>query len=178
MGSTAAPLIGVALSALTFHRLRKSSGDSRRASSSGLRSAWAPVAAIAALVGIGWGAVALDYYDRHFGEWDLGQDFVQEMGLQPPRTYFVTINTAKLRPYSSDYKLMLIVRAAFIDVDKMSDPRLEKSSAFTITGASVAMAVVAAGNMRLAASQPNTVEWNIVLIPSKVSAEHFPASTT
>ena len=63
---------------------------------------------------------------------------------------------------------MLIVRAAFIDIDRISDLKIEKSGAYSIPSERLSMALVSTGKMKLAANLPNIVEWDVVLLPSQI----------
>jgi len=68
--------------------------------------------------------------------WNVaGSQLIKDVGAsRSSRSAFVTVNTALLSPFARDYFFLLIVRVADNSVDALTDPRLEKSQAFAITG--------------------------------------------
>ncbi len=120
-----------------------------------------------------WSAVALDLYARQSMPQISQTGLVQSYGHQPPKAYYMNINSSQLRNHSNESKLMLIVRAVFADVDRMTDQRIEKSTPYTIVGDQRTMALVTSSRMILAANAPNLVEYNAILLPSNISPERI-----
>jgi hypothetical protein len=113
-----------------------------------------PTLVIALFMLFTWAAVAFDIYDRNC----------------PSENYQMTINTPLLQQYRNDHKLMLLVRAVFADVDRMSDTKIEKSALYSIPiGDPLTLALVSTGKMKVAALQATQVEYDIILLPSSVS---------
>jgi hypothetical protein len=111
-----------------------------------------------------WAAVAFDIYDRN-SQPENYQMIVESYGNQPPKTYFMNVNTSLLQQYRNDHKLMLLVRAVFADVDRMSDTRIEKSAIYSIPGAQLTLALVGTGKMKLVALQVTQVEYDVIMLP-------------
>jgi hypothetical protein len=128
-----------------------------------------PTLVIALFMLFTWAAVAFDIYDRNCPSENY-QMIIANLGNSPPRTYFMTINTPLLQQYRNDHKLMLLVRAVFADVDRMSDTKIEKSALYSIPiGDPLTLALVSTGKMKVAALQATQVEYDIILLPSSVS---------
>ena len=54
------------------------------------------------------------------------KDMIIAWGATPPKTFWMTINTEQLNQYKDLVKLMLIVRAQYSDVDRMTDTDIGK----------------------------------------------------
>ena len=83
-----------------------------------------PVVAIA--------AVGFGYYDRRYGASPSSQPLITSFGTTPPRNYYAIVNGAAIIEYATNFKLMLIVRDKFADIDEMTDTDIEKTGLYTI----------------------------------------------
>jgi hypothetical protein len=129
-----------------------------------------PIFIIGSLMALTWLVAGFDIYDRH----NQPEDFQSSLGTyghSPPLTFFWVIDTGKMKKYAADYKLVLVVRGDFANIDRMTDERIEKSALYTITGSPVNLAVVVSGHLRLNALQPNEVEYDVILWPTKLSID-------
>jgi hypothetical protein len=124
-----------------------------------------------AVVLLSWGAVAFDYYTRHYIP-SPEQVSLLDWGSLAPNTFFMTVNADNLHANQGD-KLMLLVRVNISDIDKMTDTRIEKSSLYSITTGNMRLALVSTGRMRLAALQANFVAFYTILLPSGIHADQI-----
>lgn len=151
--------------ALTYHKVRATSAG-RAVRTQPIRS----VLVIAICTTLTWLAVGFSYYDRHFAkhvevpvlQWGVGTN-----------TFHLVVDTSPLRDEKDSAKLVLVVRTSFADIDPMTDTAIEKSSAYTITGGVLPLAVVGTGKIRLAALQENLVEFDLILLPVRHSPEQI-----
>ncbi len=86
---------------------------------------WLPPVVAVAAVGFG-------YYDRRYGTLPCSQPFILSFGTTPPRNYYAIVNGTAVMEYATNFKLMLIVRDKFANIDEMTDTDIEKTSLYTI----------------------------------------------
>jgi hypothetical protein len=103
---------------------------------------------------------------------------IEDFGLHGSFTFTARLNTASLKDYKDKNYLMLIVRFAYTNIDRMSDTSIEKSTPYTIDGADVRMAIVGKinpPNLRIEPNAPVTIEYDTVLMPRSFSPDqiHF-----
>jgi hypothetical protein len=115
---------------------------------------------------IACGATGLDYYDRHFSATDRPVEIDVWGFADNSQTYFMSFNTKALLEYKTSNKLMMVVRTAYPDRDRMTDTNIEKSGLYTIDGNPVALAHRSSGVLVFPALQPVLVEFWLVLIPA------------
>jgi hypothetical protein len=59
------------------------------------------------------------------------------------RIFFMMVNSRKLVGYKSNFKMMIILEIPHADIDARTDPAIEKSVLYTITGDAVLLAISA-----------------------------------
>lgn len=134
------------------------------------RSSRTPIVMVATLAVVSWGAVAVDYFDRHSRPFAYSA-VINQWGVGAPLNYFLEANTTLLSDFKGSHKLMRIVRVPFADADRMTDKNIEKSGLYTITGGAVMLAHPTSGKLRFLPLTPTPVEFNLVLIPGAISAD-------
>jgi hypothetical protein len=87
-------------------------------------------------------------------------------GDQP--IYGMLVETKNLVKYKDSFKLMLIVKVEFADVDQLTDQNIEKSIVYTINGGTMDVVHKAEGILRFNAGQQNQVKLYLVLLPNVV----------
>jgi hypothetical protein len=107
------------------------------------------------------GAVSYDIYDRHH---QLHRENVPSWG-GIGENYHMIVATHELQDQTKTMRLMLIVRPSLLGADPMADTNIGKSGSFTISGASVALAVPANTPLRMVPNQLNVLEYDAVLLP-------------
>ena len=132
-----------------------------------------PFLVMASFMLLTWAVAGIDIYDRHFHVPTFIPGLVQGYGHTPPKVFFMNVDGSKVYSFHSSHKLMMIVRAVFADVDRMTDRNIEKTGVYTITNSPLTLAVVTTGKMKLAALAPNTVEYNLILLPSNVPPDRI-----
>jgi hypothetical protein len=127
-----------------------------------------------ALAFLAVGAFAADAIDRHFFN-TPPVPIIQEYGMLPGGAggFFANINTGPLLSYKDTDKLLLIMRVAYADVDRMTDNRIDKSTEYTITGLVTQLALVLPLNykMNISSTKTNMIDYSVVLVPTKVSPD-------
>ena len=88
-------------------------------------------------------------------------------GDQP--VYGMMVNTKNLSKYKNYFKLILIVKAEFADIDQLTDTVIEKSIPYTITGEEMNVVHRAEGILRFNANARNQIRLYLVLLPNTVS---------
>jgi hypothetical protein len=105
---------------------------------------------VAALAVASWCAVVFDYYERHSNRDFSYSAVVNSWGINgSPPSYYLVANANALSDYKSKFKLMLILRVPYGDVDRMTDSRIEKSALYTIVAPAVTLLHVVPSGMRL-----------------------------
>lgn len=122
---------------------------------------------------LSWCAVAFDYYERHRSRDFAYAEVVNRWGINSPLSYYLEANTKPLSEFKSTYKLMLLLRVPFGDVDRITDKTIEKSGLYTITGTAVMLLHASTGNLKFVPLQPTPVEFNLILLPSKISPDQI-----
>lgn len=121
---------------------------------------------------LAWMAVGFDYYDRHESVPIIaGLPVIASWGTGgKPFTYTMTINAAPLGQFKNKFKIMEIVRNNFSNVDRLSDKAIEKSQVYAIEGETIVLQHQSEQKLRFVVGQPNIVEFDLVLVPSQISA--------
>jgi hypothetical protein len=95
-------------------------------------------------------------------------------GAKPDLTFYMKVNTAPLSSYRNHFKLMLILRTIYANIDRMADTYIEKSAPFTIVPNSlITIAIPRPSRLQLSPSEPNEVEFNLVLLPNEITANNI-----
>jgi hypothetical protein len=93
-------------------------------------------------------------------------------GLRPPLTFTGILTAAPLMQYKDDYRVMLVVRMSYGNVDRMRDRHIEKSIPYTIDGPALSMVIVGQLNpllLHIQFDQPTiAIEYDAILIPNQV----------
>ena len=89
-----------------------------------------PLLIMGLMVLASWGAVGIDYYDRHH---EFPEDMVLGWGLNGPNSFYMTVNGTYLNAYARDYKMGFILNVPYTNIDKVTDTAIGKSDLFTIT---------------------------------------------
>jgi hypothetical protein len=115
---------------------------------------------------------AIDLADR-FGVLprEEPQALIADVGLLPPNTYLMIVNTRSLRQNSDTHRLMICARLAYVDVDRMTDPNLDKTTLFTITGNQQTLGGTASNSLvsRLIPEHSYDLELDLILMPKDIS---------
>jgi hypothetical protein len=97
-------------------------------------------------------------------------------------TLFINVNSRSLVGYKDKFKMMLISKLLYTDIDKMTDTAIEKSSLFTITGDRTTIAVVASTtHLRVVPPPSNKVgdvfdrvcDFGLVILPNNLSVDQI-----
>jgi hypothetical protein len=131
-----------------------------------------PTLVVAVLMLLTWASVGYDYYDRHYRS-SAPTPVVEAYGVTPGPGggFMATVNGAEMQEYHSDYKAILIVRVAYANVDEMTDPRIEKSTEYTITNGPMLMAVVPHPEFKLnlSSTHDNVIVYYAAVLPRGIS---------
>jgi hypothetical protein len=100
---------------------------------------------------------------------DRSKVFLQLWGVLKPFTYQVTIDASQLGQFKDKYRLILVVRSSFSDVDRMTDEYLETSDLYTIEDSLMTLAHPSSNKLRFLVEGPNVVEYNVAILPDHVS---------
>jgi hypothetical protein len=97
-------------------------------------------------------------------------------------TLFINVNSRSLVGYKDKFKMMLISKLLYTDIDKMTDTAIEKSSLFTITGDRTTIAVVASTTHLRVVPPPNNkvgdvfdrvCDFSLVILPNNLSVDQI-----
>jgi hypothetical protein len=97
-------------------------------------------------------------------------------GIKGGFSFFMTVDTNPLVKYKKDSNLLMIVRVAYADIDRMADKFIEKSTEFTITGETINMALhgqIAPPKLRLSPNADTAIEYNLILLPKNARSENI-----
>lgn len=130
------------------------------------------VVALVALTALAWSAAAFDYFATRQGPANELSPLVDFWGVKFPSTFYMLVDTSKLAEFRNKERLVLVLRGMRSDVDRMTDPAISKSAAFTITGDAVTIAVNKP-KIWLVPGAQNFVEFNLVLLPNQFSPEQI-----
>jgi hypothetical protein len=164
--ATVAAVIAALYAVISYHwprAARDNAGGSHRARRVGF-----PVV----IAVIAWAAVAFDYYDRHSQPLPPRPEVIQLYGMSPSG-FIAHVDTRPLLSHRHDSRLILIVRVIYTDVDRMTDTAIAMSAPYTITGDPTDLAVVVNMDTKLKLSSvlPNSIEYDVALLPSTFSAD-------
>lgn len=174
--SAIAAVVGAAYTALSFHRPRAAPvGDAPQE-----KRNWSPFWPVI-LVLVGWGAVAVNYWVGNHSpapiipttQPDPSKVFLQTWGMLPPATYQVTVNGAMIQQYKDKFKLVLVTRTQFSDIDRMTDTYLEKSQPYTIEDGLMVLAHPSSNKLRFLIDRPTAVEYDVAMIPAQFSPDQI-----
>jgi len=170
-----AAVISTFYGALTYHRPKATATSELSITSKARQTPPWPIV----LVLIAWAAVAFNYYEIMSNRPtstippDPSQVLLQSWGVFPPATYQITINSHQLLEYKDTFKLFLITRTGFSDVDRLTDAVIEKSRAFSIDGGIMAVAHQSENKLRFLLGGPTIIEYDLVMIPSRFSEDNI-----
>jgi len=131
-----------------------------------------PLMIIGALMLLTWVAVGFNYFGMRERAPNELSPLVDFWGFTRPSTFSMIVETSKLVEFQNNDRLVLILRAIHPDVDRMTDVAISKSTAYTITGAPLSLAVYKP-LLRLNPGVENYVEFNLVLLPIQFSPEQI-----
>jgi len=120
-----------------------------------------------------WGAVGFDYYDRHHRPIGNDDQLVLSWGGLGADSFQITINGGLLIDYSKDYKVALIVRIVYADIDQMTDTAIGKGELYTITNNTQVLARIGLSGMKIIPYKTLAVEYDLVLIPNGLSMDQI-----
>ena len=125
---------------------------------------------VVGLVLVGWGAVAVNYFQVRVRP---PVALLQMWGMLPPATYTITVDSSQILQYKDKFKLILITRTGFSDVDRLTDEFIEKSNPYTIDGGVMAMAHPSENKLRYLIERPTVVEYDLTMLPNQFSGEQI-----
>lgn len=161
---TAATVIAAFYAALSYHRPKKLDADPIPKSNP-RRAVWL----MAFLVILAWGAAGFNFFDRHY--WAASpQELISNYGWSSQNAAFVATDGRFFSDLSGKFKLALILRASFANIDRMTDPFIAKSIEYTIIPEAMTLAIVAP-KLRINPGQMNMIEFNLVAIPANLSLD-------
>lgn len=141
-----------------------------------------PIIGVALMTVIAWAAVGFDFYDRHFGS-SLKREAIMSWGavgqqLHPgdpfgPPVYTLLIDGSALQEYKDKFNAMLIVRVPYSNVDRLSDPAIEKSVLYSIENGPMPLAHPSDGRLKFPGGQLTYVEFNLALLPKTITADQI-----
>jgi hypothetical protein len=100
---------------------------------------------------------------------DPSKVFMQGWGILSPATYQVTIDAAQISQYKDSYRILLVVRTSFSDVDRMTDEYLESSIPYTIQSSIMLLTHASSNKLRFLVDGPTMVEYNVAILPKNIS---------
>jgi hypothetical protein len=100
---------------------------------------------------------------------DRSKVFLQLWGILKPFTYQVTVDASQLEQFKDKYRLILVVRSSFSDVDRMTDEYLETSDLYTIEESLMTLAHSSSNRLRFLIDGPTVIEYNVAILPDHVS---------
>lgn len=158
-----ATVVGTAYAGLSYHRSRnlKTQGNLKvliTVNFAIVLAAWA-----AALYNNNYNKTYNDSPDRFMISW----------GLTPQRAYFSIINGKLIQQYAKNNKVVLIVRVGYADKDKLTDEEIEKSASYGIANDVEILAHPPSMRLKFLVGLPNSLEFNIALIPNNVSPDRI-----
>lgn len=103
----------------------------------------------------------------------LRSPFIITWGVTPPLIYQVGVNSAQVVQYRDTHKLMLIIRTAFSDVDRFTDPTIEKSRPYTIDGGVMALVHPSDGKLKGLINEATPIEYQVVLLPNQFEPDQI-----
>jgi hypothetical protein len=104
---------------------------------------------------------------------------IQRYGQGPGGALEAIVNSRSLLKYKDHFKMMLIVRVPYPDIDNMTDTAMEKSALYTITGGWTQLAITSIRQLRFRVSQgatgtiSPTVHFLLVIIPNDIAPEQI-----
>jgi hypothetical protein len=99
--------------------------------------------------------------------------FLQQWGILPPATYQVTIDSSQIIKFKDTFRVILVVRTSFSDVDRMTDEYIETSSLYTIQNSLMILAHASSNKLRFLIDGPTMVEFSVAIIPNGVSEKEI-----
>lgn len=120
-----------------------------------------------------WIVIGIDFADRRFFN-SPPVPIIQEYGMLPTvGGFYANVNTGPLIQFKDSYKIMLIMRVNYIDVDRMSDKNIDKSKEYTITGSVTQLATILGQtyHMNISRTQNNMLDYSVAIIPEGVSPD-------
>jgi hypothetical protein len=100
---------------------------------------------------------------------DPSKVFLQGWGILSPATYQVTIDSSQIIQYKDAYRVFLVVRTSFSDIDRMTDEYLETSNPYTIQNSIMLLTHASSSRLRFLIDGPTMVEYNVAILPKNVS---------
>jgi hypothetical protein len=104
---------------------------------------------------------------------DPSKVFMQGWGILSPATYQVTIDAAQISQYKDSYRILLVVRTSFSDVDRMTDEYLESSIPYTIQSSIMLLTHASSNKLRFLVDGPTMVEYNVAILPKNISEKEI-----
>jgi hypothetical protein len=162
--STIPGIVQAIYTALAYHRSKGRPGTPQTRSLIRNRSIW--IMGIFPVVA--WLAVAYDIYDRHQ---------MPTACVVCLKTYgygggaiYATVDPSEIQRFADDFKLYLIARTAWPNIDEMTDVVIAKSSSYTITSQEMDMAI-AKPKLNIALGQMNHIGYYLVVLPNDISID-------
>jgi hypothetical protein len=91
-------------------------------------------------------------------------------GIIRPNTLWLKADTSKMLKYKGVIKLMLIVRAAYSNVDRMTDTSIAKSIEYSLVNGEITLTSTYMDKLRISGDEA-TLEFNLVGLPVAASSE-------
>jgi len=122
--------------------------------------------------------VSFDYYDRHYQTPVFScRDLIPDYGFTaiPNQTSDIahaTIDSSLLTQYQNDYKIFVVIRVSYSNVDEMTDTYIDKSAEFTITGNPVIIGIPIqenSSNLNFSTTQENLLFFYLAILPNDIS---------
>jgi hypothetical protein len=104
---------------------------------------------------------------------DPAKVFLQRWGILGPATYQVTVDASQIVQFKDAYRLVLVVRSSFSDIDRMTDEYLETSNLYTIQNSLMILAHASSNRLHFLVDGPTVVEYDIVILPNSVSEKEI-----
>jgi hypothetical protein len=122
---------------------------------------------------LSWTAFGLDYYlkrsepifvDSVLGSWRFDGS-----------AFTIDVNGHSLLQFKASDRLLLVIRIAFSDLDRMTDTNLEKSRLYTIQDGMTSLSIPITEKFlnRFNPYGSNMIQFNLLLLPAKYSADHI-----
>jgi hypothetical protein len=168
----AAVVVQAVYAAATFHRDRPKEMEPEQK-----QRPIRPILIVAALMLTTWAAVGFNYYDRHYRTAPVAVT-MQGWGISPiPGSLYPSftaqVDTQPLVSNAKDYKLLLIARNNWANVDRLTDTAIEKSGLYSIDGSGLTMQFIGKGVIRWGLNSVNYGQLYVAMIPSDVSADQI-----
>jgi hypothetical protein len=103
-------------------------------------------------------------FSQNYGGVVLGWGTIGQQGA-----FYMTINSDLLLYYKREYKALMLLRAEYANIDRMTDTAIEQSEFYTITGGIMNIGFPLPRpytNLHLQMSQPTTVLFVLAIVPT------------